>query len=203
MTARARIRDAAIRQFADRGFAGATMRGIAAAAGVSVGLVQYHFSSKQELRRACDDAVVERFGSRLSRQAHEGLLSDPDVMAAVIHAGEPLARYLARALSEESEAGNRMFDRLAEAAESFLSTTWPRRFPPGSRDAADTAAVMAAMHGGLVVLNGQVARRLGVDPLAPDNAARIGTAMSRLYIALGGFAESARAPVLPEDLDEP
>uniref|UniRef100_UPI0013D78043 TetR/AcrR family transcriptional regulator n=1 Tax=Fodinicola feengrottensis TaxID=435914 RepID=UPI0013D78043 len=50
LTARARIRNAALRQFADKGVKGTTIRGVAEAAGVSPALVQHHFGSKEQLR---------------------------------------------------------------------------------------------------------------------------------------------------------
>jgi AcrR family transcriptional regulator len=59
LTARARIRDAALLQFAEPGVNGATIRGIAEAAGVSPGLVQHHFGSKEALREACDTYATE------------------------------------------------------------------------------------------------------------------------------------------------
>ncbi|QJW35687.1 TetR/AcrR family transcriptional regulator [Cellulosimicrobium protaetiae] len=58
LTARARIRDAAISRFARDGF-GAPLRTIAADAGVSAALVVHHFGSKDGLRAACDEHVLE------------------------------------------------------------------------------------------------------------------------------------------------
>jgi TetR/AcrR family transcriptional regulator, regulator of cefoperazone and chloramphenicol sensitivity len=58
LTARARIRDAALRQFAEQGFERSTIRGIAATAGVSPGLVRHHFGSKEALRDAVDEHVL-------------------------------------------------------------------------------------------------------------------------------------------------
>src|SRR5690606_12209361 len=58
LTTRARIRDAAIARFARDGF-GASLRTIAADAGVSAGLVVHHFGSKDGLRAACDTYVFE------------------------------------------------------------------------------------------------------------------------------------------------
>ncbi len=43
LTARARIREAALRHFAEEGYERATIRAIAATAGVSPGLVRHHF----------------------------------------------------------------------------------------------------------------------------------------------------------------
>src|SRR3954454_11107663 len=56
-TARARIRDAAVRTFGTAGF-DASVRSVAAEAGVSPGLVLHHFGSKDGLRAACDDHVL-------------------------------------------------------------------------------------------------------------------------------------------------
>src|SRR4029453_5925987 len=60
LTGRARIRDAAIRLFAERGIAGTTVRDIAREAGVSPGLLRHHFGSKEALREACDVYALDR-----------------------------------------------------------------------------------------------------------------------------------------------
>ncbi|HJE59178.1 MAG TPA: TetR/AcrR family transcriptional regulator, partial [Nocardiopsis listeri] len=49
LTARARIRDAALTRFGQEGF-GVSVRAIAEEAGVSPGLVIHHFGSKEKLR---------------------------------------------------------------------------------------------------------------------------------------------------------
>ncbi len=59
LTARARIRDAAIDAFAATGF-DATVRQIASRAGVSAGLITHHFGSKESLRTECDAEVLRR-----------------------------------------------------------------------------------------------------------------------------------------------
>lgn len=57
-TARARIRDEALRLFGNHGPDAVTLRDIAAAAGVSPALVVRHYGSKDGLREAVDDHVV-------------------------------------------------------------------------------------------------------------------------------------------------
>jgi AcrR family transcriptional regulator len=59
LTARARIRDAAIRRFGSDGF-GASVRAIAADAAVSPGLVMHHFGSKEGLVEAVYKEAVRR-----------------------------------------------------------------------------------------------------------------------------------------------
>lgn len=57
-TARARILRAAIRRFAATGMS-ASLRSIAADAGVSAGLIIHHFGSREGLREACDEHVLD------------------------------------------------------------------------------------------------------------------------------------------------
>ena len=56
---RARILDAAIREFSENGLAGARTEQIAEAAGVNKALLYYYFSSKDALYTAALEAVVE------------------------------------------------------------------------------------------------------------------------------------------------
>ncbi len=198
LTARARIRDAALAQFAERGFKGATMRGIAEAAGVSLGLVQHHFGSKEALRQACDEAVVEAFGRRLADHAEDGSIGEPGFMAGLYATSGPLLRYLARAAVDGSPAAAGVFDELTAGAADFLSASWPDRFPQGSAAASEAAAVMAAMHSGTIVLHEHLARHFGADPLDPEHASRIGSAMLDLYAAMGEFAASTTAARIRE-----
>ena len=58
LTARARIIDAAVAVFAEQG-ASASMRAIAAAAGVSPGLITHHFGTKEALKAECDERVLD------------------------------------------------------------------------------------------------------------------------------------------------
>lgn len=57
---RERIIDAAVEEFADQGFRAASTRAIATRAGVTQGLVTYHFASKDELWRAAADRIFGR-----------------------------------------------------------------------------------------------------------------------------------------------
>ncbi len=52
--------------FAERGFDGVTVRDIASAAGVSVGLINHHFGSKEGLRTAVDQYFLSQFEEPLN-----------------------------------------------------------------------------------------------------------------------------------------
>lgn len=200
LTARARILDAALAQFAAHGFARATMKGIADAAEVSVGLVQHHFGTKDGLRASCDEAVLQvLLHDKLKATADESI-GDRQVMAALLQAAPPLLRYLARGLIDGSPAFVEIFDRLVSGAEEFLSSQWPERFPPGAQRTRDAAALLGAMNGGTVVLHPLVARRLGLDPWADISSPRLGLAMLDVYGALGEYVASTVGQEMRESI---
>lgn len=189
LTARARIRDAALEQFAEHGFEGATIRGIAEAAGVSAGLVQHHFGTKEGLRRACDEAVLDLVRRKLEA-TKDGRISNPDVIGALYESGRPLVHYLSRAIVERSAATASLFDELADGTEAFLTTTWPDRFPPGSRRTRDAAAVLVAQSAGTMVLHQHLVRRMGLDRSNGVLSPRIGLAQLDVYEAIGEYVAS-------------
>lgn len=189
LTARARIRDAALVQFAERGVNGATIKGIAEQAGVSPGLVQHHFGTKDNLRQACDGAVIDVLRRRTTRGAVSGEITKPEFIADLYESSPLLLRYLARAAVDGGPAAAAVLDELASGAEEFLTHTWPERFPPGAQRSRDAAAVMCAMHLGVIVLHDHLARQMDTD-LEGVNSTRIGLAMVDLYAAMGEFATS-------------
>ena len=67
-----RILQAALEAFSQKGFEGARTRDIAARAGVTLGLVQYHFGTKDELWKAAVERAFEDFENGLDR-----VLSNP------------------------------------------------------------------------------------------------------------------------------
>lgn len=190
LTARARIRDAALVQFAEHGIKGATIKAIAEQAGVSPGLVQHHFGTKDNLRQVCDDAVIEVFRRRTTEGVESGDITKPDFMAGLYEATPPLLGYLRRAAVEGGPAAAAVLDEFTAGAEEFLSATWPQRFVRGSQRARDAAAVMCAMHTGVIMLHDHLARQMGTD-LAGADATRTGLAMADLYTAIGEFMTSA------------
>lgn len=82
---RAALLDAALEEFAAKGFAGARVRDIAARAGVSKDLIAYHFASKDGLYLAVQDAWLRR----------EDTFSDPDLPL-----DQLIGRYLHDALTD-------------------------------------------------------------------------------------------------------
>ena len=63
---RARILECALEAFAERGFEGATVRDIAAAAGVNHGLIKYHFGDKDNLWKSAVEFLFIRMHDEIS-----------------------------------------------------------------------------------------------------------------------------------------
>lgn len=179
-TARARIRDAALLQFAEHGVKGATFKGIAEAAGVSVGLIQHHFGSKEALREACDAYALDLVMDASANTTVDGL-RDPDVSRAIMRATMPVRRYLARALVDGSAAAARLFDDLVAHTERYLADPPPGIAPPNTADPHAYAVAVVAMKVGVAVLHEHVSRALGVDTLAPEGLPRLALAMLEVF----------------------
>ena len=189
LSTRARIRNAAMVEFGDKGFKGATMKSIAAAAGVSVGLVQHHFGTKDGLRAACEEQVLDLV--RFKTDAVEaGSISDPQVLSALMAIGPQVQRYVGRALVEDSPGIRGMVDDVMSLTEHFLNTHWPDRFPPKSQKARDAAAVMTAINTSTMVLQSHLARRMDIEPFSEEALTRIGVATFEVWEALAQFTES-------------
>ena len=68
---RARILQAALNAFAERGFEGASVRDIAAAANVNHGLIKYHFTDKDRLWKAAVGFLFERLDAEVTPTPEE------------------------------------------------------------------------------------------------------------------------------------
>ena len=119
LTATARIRDAAIREFGEHGFQ-TSVRAIASAAGVSPGLVIHHFGSKEGLRTACDDHIAEQIRSSKSESIRS---SDPATwlaQMAEIDGYAPLMAYLVRSMQSGGPLATALWRRMLDDVETYL-----------------------------------------------------------------------------------
>jgi AcrR family transcriptional regulator len=170
LTARARIRDAALEEFADRGVQGATVRAIAARAGVSAALVQHHFGTKEGLREACDTHVMDYLRRQTKQGLDEGGVADARYLAGLFQSAPPLLRYLSRALVDGSPGAAAVFDELVGLTERYLADR------EGLSDPRTRAVVFTAMRLGVTVLHEHVSRGLGADLFSAEAAPRVGRA---------------------------
>jgi AcrR family transcriptional regulator len=180
LRSRARIRDAALKQFALHGFKGATVRGIAREAGVSPGRVQHYFPSKQALRDECDAYALTFVRTAVGQGMVGGAVSDAAFVADTHRRVSVLVPYMAMALITEAPTASRWFDELAEMYHGVLTGGELGVAIPDGEDVQAIAAVYTAMELGLAILARHLYRRLDADERDPATAARIGRA--RLFL---------------------
>jgi AcrR family transcriptional regulator len=196
LTARARIRQAALAQFTEHGYERTTIRGIAAAAGVSPGLVRHHFGSKQELRDAVDAHVLAeilRVNDEVRKNSEHGDIA-PATMSR--DAMRPYQGYLIRAMTEGSPSAVKIFDTMVGPTEEWLALADHRRDDPPIGDLRTRAAVLVAMALGVSLLHEHISRAVGVDVLSPDGDRQLVLALLDLYshaLVTPELAASARA----------
>lgn len=162
LTARARIRDAAIALFADKGIEGASIRDIAQAAGVSSGLLRHHYGSKAELRDACDEYALGEVTAIGAAFMETNVLTRirPEVLL--------WQRYLVRSVLDGSPAGNALFDRVIEYGDQWIKTV-----DFEVRDPRAYLAVISVMKMSMLTMRDQLSRVLGTDVAQPEGWARV------------------------------
>lgn len=195
-TARARIRDEALRLFAERGPDAVTMRDIAAAAGVSAALLIRHYGSKNGLIDAVDDHVVAAFELLLTRMTEQtaavgieaaalpGLL---DGFATYLPPDSAIPAYLSRLLITGGRAGSALFDRLFRLSQATLDTMVAAGTASPGADPAVRAAFLLVNDLAVLTLRPRLIEALGVDPLSEQGMRRwAGEAFSIYRAGLAG-----------------
>jgi len=126
------------RLFAERGFAGTTLRNVVSEAGVNLAAVHYHFGSKEELFRA----VVQRFARPVVEQelkllseleAKAGRPSVEEILTAMVKPSLEIlsqdddrhsirAQFMGRCRTEPEPIQSIAYDEFAPASKAFLDT---------------------------------------------------------------------------------
>lgn len=177
LTARARIRDAAIRLFADRGIDGTTVRDIAREAGVSPGLLRHHFGSKEALRAACDAYALDRLVRIKEELVFDDKFASPTLLPSVHPTVVLLYKYITRALLDGSPAAAAMFDDMVALTEQWVH----KMAPDVTDDHRAFAAVLVGMQSGLLAMHEHVSRALSVDMFTTQGHTRVAGALVDFY----------------------
>jgi AcrR family transcriptional regulator len=196
LTARARIREAAMAQFAEQGFERSTIRGIAAAAGVSPGLLRHHYGSKADLRDAVDTHVLQEI-RRVSDEVVGDVAQGSLFRAAMSKESlRPFRGYLARALLDGSPLIGPLFDEMVEYSARMIEQSDERRTDTPPVDGRTRGAVLTAMSLGIPLLRQHLSRVLGADIFGDEGERLLTLASLDLYshvLISPELAESARA----------
>jgi AcrR family transcriptional regulator len=180
-TAKAVIRDEALRLFAESGVDAVTVRQIAAAAGVSPALVVHHFGSKQGLRRAVDARVASVFDG-LFAAADGADWTDPSLGGSLAEAlvshlppDSPIPAYLRRLLLSGDSgdgAGRLLFRRWYDMGLAMLDQMAAAGVVAPSDDPSIRAAFLMTNDLAVLLLRDHLTALLGVDPFSGDGARR-------------------------------
>lgn len=208
-TARARIRDEALRLFADRGPDAVTVRDVAGAAGVSPALVVRHYRSKDGLRAAVDDHVLDVFEAMLAEVTAPGNTGtiDPSAAPSLAEAvtqhlppDSAVPGYLGRMLVSGDSAGSALFRRLFTASRAALDGMVAAGLADTGDDPATRAAFLLLNDLALLMLRNHVADVLGTDPLTADGMQRWGAEVLSVY--QHGLGGGKTRPPLPDHQEE-
>ena len=160
LTARARIRDAAIVSFAEAGFE-TSFRAIAARADVSPGLITHHFGAKAVLRAECDNEVFRRYHA-LKSQAIED--AGGDLLAQLARPGDAavVTVYMLRALQAGGAPARAFFESLVDHVRQVVAESVAAGIVRPSRDEEARARYLTAQTMGAMLV--QLLLRPGLTP---------------------------------------
>jgi AcrR family transcriptional regulator len=159
-----RIRNAALKSSATYGTSTTSLRAVAAAAGVSVGLVQHHFANKAGLVKAVDDhvlgLVIAAIAPPLAEPPADSIAEMGSRVTRIVAEQPDIVDYLGRALIDGSPLGTTIFDTLA----GLGMARWNKRNERGeTRPEVDlTWAALNALvlPLGTLILRGHIERQL-------------------------------------------
>jgi AcrR family transcriptional regulator len=122
---RARIREAALRLYAQRGLRGTSIRNVAEQAGLSPGAVMHHFKSKEELAEAVQHAVVDTVrqavsGVGLDQPAHVAARARREAFDRLLADNPLIAGYIRQVTLEGGPAGQALFTEAFDLVRSEM-----------------------------------------------------------------------------------
>jgi len=196
LSSRARLRDAAIRLFAERGVAGTSVRDIAEAAGVTAGLITHYYGSKERLKAEIDDLMVEVFTAPLAAQSDRSDQMPEAVAEALAHtmsAHPDLRAYLRRSFLENDPASSEVFDRFVALMRDMLAEWRAAGVLRADLDMDWAPLQVLFLHFGPLLLGPAVERILGIENYGDDVIRRRSRAHLEL-IERGFLSDPTTAP---------
>ena len=148
LTAKARIRNAALALYANYGEDATSMRAIADAAGVTVGLVVHHFRTKDGLREAIEQQIVDLFFGAIAQVPLEGTTAEiaaarDEAVADMLSDNPAVVGYLRRALLDPMGHRGRILEMLTDLTAKQVATL--RNVGVASKAQRDSSQVIGVM----------------------------------------------------------
>jgi AcrR family transcriptional regulator len=177
LTARAKIRNAALDLYAEHGEDRVSMRMIAAHAGVTVGLVQHHFKTKDGLRDAVEQLVVDYHAQAIADapagdSPAESAAARDHAVAQMLQAHPPVVDYMRRVLLDPHNGGGTLLARLTELSRQGVVEMRGAGKASTERSVADQTLGLMIKHVGHLFLQPMVdsmwTQLTADDPSPPD-----------------------------------
>jgi AcrR family transcriptional regulator len=202
LTAQARIRNAAIAEFAAQGFSKANVRDIAAAAGVSPALVIHHFGSKAGLQEVCDEYVLNALLRRARDEARPAgvrngirdYLADPSEFHEQV-------QYMVRAIDEDSPSADKFVEALVRESEDFLTVGIADGSVRPTADMRAMSVLTMLISLSLLTMPPAIARALGHESLNPEVMRRMALPSLELYTH-GVYTDDSMLQSIQEALND-
>jgi AcrR family transcriptional regulator len=159
-----RIRDAALKSFATQGSSGTSLRAVAAAAGVSLGLVQHHFATKAGLIKAVDDHVLAMVITHITKPVpdttSDSVAEIGDRVTGMILELPDIVDYVGRALVDGRPVGYMIFDALLNSGTARWNQRGERGETRPDLDLTWAAVNSLVLALGTFILRGHIERNL-------------------------------------------
>ncbi|HSK26035.1 MAG TPA: TetR family transcriptional regulator [Jiangellales bacterium] len=181
VTAASRIRDAAIARFADQGTRATTVRQIAADAAVSPALVLHHFGSKEGLRDACGQHVVDLMRAKTAKAEVGGVAGGMSAVDSLMSEGIVVVRYLGRLVVEGGPHAETVMDDLIRLTAEMLRHLETEGVVHPTDDPRMRAALLVSVRMGALLVPDHIRRATGTDPLSPAGLVRVSRALLELF----------------------
>jgi AcrR family transcriptional regulator len=179
----------AMQLFADRGFDGVTVRDIAKAADVSIGLINHHFESKEGLRAAVDAHFLAETSKAIARATKTLTTNDLEAVGEYhrtwireYEAEWPsFAAYLRRAITENNEWGENLFREYYDSVARMIT-----RYDADGKIADDAdrlwlPLLYSFMLVGPLLLDPYIRNMLGKSTYDPEMWGRFQRALKQLF----------------------
>ena len=157
LTAKARIRNAALDLYAKFGEDRVSLRAVATEAGVTLGLVQHHFKTKTGLRDAVDQLVVDYFAQAIAEvpdQGGRGKLSAArdEAVRRMLRDNPAVVNYVRRSVLDASDDRTHLLDVLVELTQREVTALRDAKLASTRRrESTQVVAVMVRQMGELLL----------------------------------------------------
>jgi TetR/AcrR family transcriptional regulator, regulator of cefoperazone and chloramphenicol sensitivity len=202
------IRETAMGLFAERGAAAVTVREIAAAAGVSPGLVIHHYGSKDGLKDAVEGRAIAFFEEMIGEFARlgeeGGSASLAELFAGRLESEPAMVDYIRRLLVDGGEAASGLFARLLDATEAGMRALAGAGVVRPAPDERIRTAFLLANDLSLVLLRRQITQAVGFDPLTREGLGTWSAAVIDVYTSgIFAFPAAQQVPGEAEPDEQP